>query len=128
MAKLKFSTQFIYFGTSLGGVVLLGLLAKLWFSPMGSGEYRESPNQRYTVHASNLNQGTLSGREFYLEITVIENASGKTIKKIIYPYEPSASVPNYGDRSQQFIQSAQDSNSFTVPVNRFTKVTIVPEP
>ena len=99
-------------------VIVLGLAGWLWFSsPFGTGEYRHSPDGRYTAHASNLSCGTIRGeREWYIEIRVVEELSGLDVWKIIQSHSSGAEVPDYGNRERKFIVWSADSGSVTVPV------------
>lgn len=54
-------------------VLLLAIAGWLWFAPTGTGEFRHSPDGRYTAHACNMSTGTvLGGRDWYIEVQVIE--------------------------------------------------------
>jgi hypothetical protein len=92
-----------------------------WFSPSGTGEYADSPDGRYTAHASNFRRGTwLHGRVSYIEIEVVEKSTGQTVWKAErYPL-PNEVPPEFGDRSKKFIVWAPASRSVSVPVGGTT--------
>lgn len=99
-------------------VTLLTLSLRFWFkSPLGTGEYRESPDGRYTAHASNMSDGTLGGnRPEYIKISVEETSSSRDIWRIVLNYTGGVDRPEYGMRGIKFILWADDSTSVTVPV------------
>jgi hypothetical protein len=92
-----------------------------WFSPSGTGEYADSPNGRYTAHASNFRRGTwLQGRVSYIEIEVVERSTGNTVWKAErYPLTNEV-PPEFGDRSKKLIIWASDSRSVSIPVGGLT--------
>ncbi|CAN5369393.1 hypothetical protein BH10PLA1_BH10PLA1_21830 [soil metagenome] len=93
----------------------------VWFSPSGTGEYADSPDGRYTAHASNLRRGTwLQGRVSYTKIEIVERSTGKTVWKADrYPFATEV-PPDFGDRSKKFIVWAPDSRSVSIPVEGAT--------
>ncbi|MDB5311321.1 MAG: hypothetical protein JWO38_5523 [Gemmataceae bacterium] len=92
------------------------LLAWLWFGPTGTGEFRHSPDGRYTAHASNMSAATvLGGRDRYIEVRVVEESSGREVRRVVHRNPAGADVPDYGSRAGQFITWAEDS-SVTIPV------------
>lgn len=88
-----------------------------WFSPSGTGEYADSPDGRYTAHASNLRRGTwLHGRVSYIELKVVEQSTGNTVWRAERYLPNEVRTPEFGDRSKKFIVWARDSRSVSVPV------------
>jgi hypothetical protein len=89
-----------------------------WFLPSGTGEYLDSPDGRYTAHASTLNHGTwLLGRVNYIEIKVVEKSSHRTVWKAERYAMPNEVQPTFGDRSKKFIVWAPDSRSVSIPIS-----------
>ncbi len=94
------------------------LLMWLWFQPDGTGEYRTSPDGRYTASVGNYVRDTLHGRESYVEMTVEEVATKSTVWRIEYAAR-KGEAPDYGDRSHApFISWAADSSTVAFPVGR----------
>jgi hypothetical protein len=60
----------------LGLLIAMGVLFMsewVWTRPDGVGEYRESPDGRWTAHVSELSRGTIwGGRRLYLELLLID--------------------------------------------------------
>ena len=82
----------------------------VWFTPAGIGEYRHSPDERYTAHAFNMSTGTLlGGRDKYIEIRVVEESTGRVVWRIVHRHQAGANVPDYGSRVKPFIIWASDS-------------------
>ena len=113
----------------LGGLFFLNLVLSLsvwlWTRPNGVGEYDASPDGRWTAHVSNLSRGTLTGSRYtYLEIRVVESATGLILTRRELPYGPNDRVPDYSDRSQRFITWATNSNQFTVAITNGASVAI----
>ncbi len=105
----------VMFGISFALVLALGVTA--WLVPFGTGEYRRSPDDRYTAHAGNMTRGTLDGRRVrYIELKLVRNSDEATVWSEEIVTSGSASIPSYGDRSQRFIRWLPDSSSFQVPV------------
>jgi hypothetical protein len=97
-------------------VLLVAVAGWLWFGPSGTGEFRHSPDGRYTAHASNLSAGTLTGgRDWYIEVRVVEQASGREVWRVVHRHPAGADVPDYGSRAGRFITWAADSSAVTVP-------------
>lgn len=98
-------------------VLLVTAAAGLWFAPSGTGEFRHSPDGRYTAHAMNMSTGTLtSGRDRYIEVRVVEEASGREVWRVVHRHPSGADVPDYGSRAGRFITWASDSSAVAVPV------------
>ena len=99
--------------------------AAMWFLPCGTAEYGNSPDGRFTAHASNLSRGTMfSGRVQYVELLVVESATEREVWRVHFRHQGSAKVPDFGDRSQKFIKWTQDSSSVTIPVGVERQVTL----
>jgi hypothetical protein len=115
---MKHSRSIVIFVVVLAVVLVAGWG---WFSPFGTGEYADSPDGRFTAHASNLRRGTwLHGRVNYIGIKVVEKSTGQTVWKAErYPL-PNEVPPEFGDRSKKFIVWAADSRSVSVPVGAAT--------
>jgi hypothetical protein len=61
-------------------VLPAALAAWLWFAPSGSGEFRNSPDGRFTAHASNMSVGTLTGgRDHYIEVRIVGAGTGREV-------------------------------------------------
>lgn len=101
----------------------------LWTRPNGPGEYRTSPDGKWTAHASNLSRGTIGGdRVYYLEVRLVNASSGFQLAKHELPYNSTDKTLDYGDRSQAFITWATNSSQFTVgTTNGATLVVKVPD-
>lgn len=100
-----------------GVVILLAAAAWLWFVPTGTGEYRHSPDGRHTALVSNLSTGTFTGgRDRYIEVRLVEQASGREVWRVVHRHPAGADVPDYGRRDERFITWAADSSAVTVPV------------
>ena len=108
-------------------VVVVGLfsavvLAWLWFVPSGSGEFRVSPDGRFTAHASNLSRGSLTGgRDQYLQVWVTENGAGRNgfeqeVWRVVRRHPSGTDVPVFETRDERFITWAPDSSSVAVPL------------
>ena len=98
-------------------LLILTVLSSLWFGPSGTGEFRNSPNGRYTAHASNMSTGTLTGgRDWFIEITVVEESSGREVWRIVRRHQAEAEVPEYGNRAGRYVTWAPDSSTVTVPI------------
>jgi hypothetical protein len=93
----------------------LAVVIWLWTRPNGPGEYRTSPDGKWTAHASNLSRGTIRGdRISYLEIRLVNASSGVQLARHEVRYGRHDQAPDYGDRSQTFITWATNSTHFTV--------------
>jgi hypothetical protein len=98
-------------------VLRITAAAWLWFSPSGSGEFRDSPDFRYTAHAYNMSSGTITGgRKTYIEIRVVEKDSGRELWRVFHRPPVGADAPDYGSRGMRFVIWAGDSSRVTVPV------------
>ncbi len=117
--------RLLWVGLASGAMLILGFAGNLWFSPSGTGEYRRSPDGRFTAHAFNMTRGTfISGRVAYIELLVIESTSEREIWRTHY-FHHADDVPSYGDRSQApFIRWAADSSSVVIPVGGGRQITI----
>ena len=102
----------------VAAVVLLAVAAGwLWFGPTGFGEFRHSQDGRYTAHAMNMSIGTLTGgRDWYIEVRVVEQASGREVWRVVHRHPAGADVPDYGSRAGRFVTWAADSSAVRVPV------------
>ena len=50
----------------------------------GAGEFRHSPDGRYRAHATSMSTGTLlGGRDCYIEVRVVEQASGRAVEAVL---------------------------------------------
>ena len=97
--------------------ILVVVVGWLWFGPCGTGEFRHSPDGRFTAHAMNMTTGTITGgRERHIKIRVVEDSSGREVWRIVQGYTAEADVPDYGTRGKRSIAWATDSSSVTVPV------------
>ena len=97
--------------------ILVVVAGWLWFFPSGTGEFRHSPDGRFTAHATNMTTGTITGgRDRYIKIRVVEDSSGREVWRIVQGHTAEADVPDYGTRGKRFIAWAPDSSSVTVPV------------
>ena len=108
---------------SIGAIIFV---ANLWFGPSGTGEWKNSPDGRFTAHAGNMSRGTVfAGRVRYIELSVVENTTGHEVWRVRVQHAGDAKVPDYGDRSQEpFIRWARDSTSVTIPVEGDRQVTL----
>ena len=98
-------------------VLLVAAAGWLWFAPSGTGEFRHSPDGRYTAHAMNMSTGTLlGGRDRYIKVRVVEESSGREVWRVVRRHPAGADVPDYGSRAERFITWAADSSAVTVPV------------
>ena len=101
----------------IGALAVVLIAGWLWFSPWGTGEYAESPNGRYRASASNLRRGTwFRGRVDYVEVTIIELSTGKTVWEVKRFPLSGERPPDFSDRSKRHITWASDSGSVSVPV------------
>ena len=101
----------------LAVVLSLAVVSWLWSIPTGTGEFRDSPDGRYTAHAMNMSARTLlGGWERYIEMRVTEASSGAEVWRVVHRHPAGADVPDYGLRGMQFITWAADSSAVTVPV------------
>jgi hypothetical protein len=104
----------------VGIAVIVGLiviLVVLWTSPSGMGDYRVSPNGKYTAHAMNMSTGAFLGKPSrYIEISVEETSTHREIWRIIHHPSDNAKVPDYGIRGIKFVEWAADSGSVTIPI------------
>ena len=109
-----------------GGVVALlieHLIAGLWFSPNGTGEYLKSPNGKFTASAMNMDKGTWRGtREKYIEVYVVENSTGRKMWEVNFRHSTKADVPDFGIRGKRFIVWNSDSSSVSIPISRMQKL------
>ena len=107
-------------------VLLTAAAGWLWFMPTGSGELEHSPNGRYTAHAHNLSTGTLlGGRDWYIQVRVVEEASGAEVWRVVHRHPAGADVTDYGSRARRFITWAADSATVTVPVTGGRELVLV---
>jgi hypothetical protein len=98
-------------------VISFIVFASLWSGPLDTGEFRDSPNDRFTAYATNRSHLNWRGqREWYLEVTVVEKTSQRSVWRATYHHLKAANVPDYGRRGERFIMWAADSASVTVPV------------
>jgi hypothetical protein len=98
-------------------VISIIVFANLWSGPLDTGEVRDSPNDRFTAAAMNRSHLTWRGqREQYLEVTIVEKTSQRSVWHATYHHLKTANVPDYGRRGERFIMWAADSASVTVPV------------
>jgi hypothetical protein len=105
-------------------ILLVSLTGVLWFGPSGTGEYKESPDGRYTAHAAKMTRGTwLDGRREYLELEVIESSTQRVLWQVEYHPQPG-DAPDYGDRSQRFITWTADSSSVRFPIGSDEQITL----
>ncbi|MGL6076417.1 MAG: hypothetical protein ACRC8S_19870 [Fimbriiglobus sp.] len=106
----------------LGGLLTIIVMpiitfAWFWFSPVRAGEFRESPDDRYKAHAMNVTQSRLlGGEDHWIEIQVVEQATGRVIWQIVHPHPPEADFIPYYARDMKFIKWAADSSSVTIPI------------
>jgi hypothetical protein len=111
--KLRLVAAAIAIVVAITGV----LLAWLWFGASGAGEFRSSPDGRFTAHAMNMSTGTFSGgRHHYIEVRVVEETSRVEVWRVIRHHAHGVDVPDYGNRGRRFITWAADSSAVTVPV------------
>jgi hypothetical protein len=113
-----FKRRLVRWGLGASLVLLAALGAWLWFAPCGTGEYRHSPDGRFTAEVWNLTAGTLLyGHQSYIEVRVVDAGSGQEVWRVVCWHAPEAEVPDYGDRGQRFIRWAANSSSVTIPVD-----------
>lgn len=87
-----------------------------WFYPIGTGEYRLSPDRRFTAHAKNMSFGTISGeRRYYLRITVVDHSTDREVWRIVYEHPVGADVPDFGRRDKRYVTWSADSRTVTMP-------------
>jgi hypothetical protein len=116
-AKLLGSLAFV--------ILVLSVSLWLWTRPNGVGEYDQSPDGRWTAHVSSMSHGTLSGRRrTYVEMRIVDSATGVTVARQEFQHSLTDQVPAYGDRSQTFIQWATNSSAFTVAITNGSSVTL----
>jgi hypothetical protein len=116
-AKLLGSLAFV--------ILVLSMSLWLWTQPNGVGEYDRSPDGRWTAHVSSVSRGTLSGsRRTYVEMSIVDSATGVTVARQEIQHGSADRVPAYGDRSQTFIQWATNSSAFTVAITNGSSMTL----
>ena len=94
------------------------LMAFLWFRPLGGSEYRISPDGRFTATAYNMSTGKINGdRDWYIELTVVENANQRVVWHVVHRYPPGVTAPDYSMRGTKFVVWSADSSTVTVPVS-----------
>ena len=77
----------------------------------------QRPSTESLAQAMNMSAGTLlRGRDWYVEVRVVEQASGWEVWRVVRRHPAGADVPDYGSRGRRFITWAADSSSVTVPV------------
>jgi hypothetical protein len=118
--------QALYSFMLTGGGVALPialLIAGLWFSPNGTGEYLKSPNGKFTASAMNMNKGTWKGtREQYINIYVVEHSTGHKMWEVNFRHSTKADMPDFGIRGKRFIVWKSDSSSVSIPISRMQKL------
>jgi hypothetical protein len=78
--------------------------------PMGGGQYRESPDKRFTAQASSLTDRSFFGSERrYYEFT-IEAGPPQRVRRVVIDEPPEGMI---GWREQGTIQWAADSSAVT---------------
>jgi hypothetical protein len=108
----------IIVGAVIAAMVLVGIACGLWFAPIGSGEYKTSPDGRYTAEVSNETCGTwLHGRMQYVRVDVTESSSGRALFGLDYFPAKGVVVPDYEDREQKYIQWQPDSSAVAIPID-----------
>ncbi len=102
-------------------IISVGLVALLFFAvvyrfvqvlpyPQGGGRYQESPNKRFTAHASNLTDCSFFGGEkSYYEFT-IESEPPLRVRRMTIDAPPEGIIEW---RDEGTIQWASDSSSVT---------------
>jgi hypothetical protein len=65
----------------------------------------------------------LRGHDHYVELKVVDTATGCEVWHVIHHHPPDADVPDYGMRGVKFINWADDSSSVTIPVGKGQKMT-----
>jgi hypothetical protein len=58
----------------------------------------------------------LGGREQYIELRVVEVATGREVWRVVYCHPPEAEVPDYCLRGVRFVTWAADSSAVTIPI------------
>jgi hypothetical protein len=103
----------------------LALTLWLWFSPMGVGEYKESPDGRWEARVMSMHRGTWRGtRQSFLMISVESVPKGTYVWKTEWDIDSTARLPDYGNRQFQFIHWAANSTEFSVELTNGLKTTI----
>ena len=78
--------------------------------PMGGGQYKESPDKRFTAHASSLTDRSFSGGERrYYEFT-IEAGPRQRVRRLVIDAPPEGMI---GWREEGTIQWAADGSTVT---------------
>lgn len=108
-------------------VVFLATLLFLayWFLPSGVGESEASPDGRFRASIMNYQAGKITGhKEPYIQIQILDVASGKTLWRANYFHEFGASVPNYIEFFGDFIEWSPDSREVRLLVADGKKISI----
>ena len=107
----------------IGVALVLMLLVGGWYwlTPKGTGEFRTSPDGRFTARASNMSTASPFGSpRRYIKIEVVEASSGREVWRIVHRFSAEADltdVPDYGSQAEKFLLWSADSSSVTVPVD-----------
>jgi hypothetical protein len=128
---LKFSRSHLLVWVFVPGILLGSISIALfvaWSGPVGSGEYRPSPNGRFIAHASNNSRGNWGGnRSEYIELSVEDTTTQLSIwqlKYLVSAQSDPAGIPKYGMRGLRLINWAKDSSSVSIPIQRGQQVTL----
>ncbi len=109
--------RWVIFAFAGFAVTFMAVVIGLWSMPIGSGEHRHSPDQRFKAEACNMHRGTLLGdRDRYIEISVTEVDTGRNVWHVVYRTPIGLQVPHYGARGVRFVTWAADSSAVTIPV------------
>jgi hypothetical protein len=113
---------------AIGAVVVVTITAVFcwcWFAPSGGGEYRTSPNGRFTAYASNLSRSMpVAAGEAYIELRVEDDSTGKEIWRVTKRPTAGAKTPDYRNGGNNLIVWAEDSSSVTIPVGNGQAMTL----
>ena len=112
------------------GAILVGtFIVATQFSASGTGEYKASPDGKYTAHLSGMRDRSLfSGTRHYVEIKIEENATGRLVWTAEYEPPAGTVLIDYADRSRQFIQWDPSSRQVDLPLDPNGTVVSIPVP
>jgi hypothetical protein len=78
--------------------------------PMGGGQYKESPDKRFTAHASSLTDRSFFGGERRCYEFTIETGPRQRVRRLVIDEPPEGMI---GWRDEGTIQWAADSSAVT---------------
>lgn len=100
-----------------------------WTMPSGVGEYRSSPDGKWTAYIDHLNRGTYFGREDYLQLRIRRTSDERAILECKVLLLDGDTAPTLAERSRRHIEWSPNSTDVTFTLaNERTQTFELPGP